>query len=170
MRICLLGLNISWHTRRRGATTACSTRVAGVHWVCGVKPQHVGIVIIPKRHHQNHTRINRLLNLSQATLLQKVGAIFSLSNPICTKIICDCVMLLSIHRVRWMLNSFAILGVKLFHFSQLAMVSPISSDELGRDGDWLRAVNLEVRTRAKKNSCCPSGKTACHTHSCHTDP
>jgi len=150
MSICLLGFHISSHARSGGAGATVSTRIAGIHWVCGVQPQHVGKVIIPKRHHQNNTRINGLLNVSKPTLVQEVGAILSLSNPIFAVVICDCVMLVAVHGVRWMLNSFAILGVKLFDFSQLANISAISSDKLGRDSDWLCAVDLEVGTRAKK--------------------
>jgi hypothetical protein len=144
MRICLLGFNISMHTRRGGTRTTGSTRITGIYWVCGVQPQHVGIVIIPKGHHQDNTRINCFLNLSQTSLVQEVGAILGLSHPIRTIIICDRLVLFAIHSVRWMLNSFPILGVELFHLSELAVISAISRDELGGDGDWLCAVNLEV--------------------------
>jgi len=107
-------------------------------------------VIIPERHHKYHTGINGLLDGAQPTFLFEIGAILSGRNPIIAKVVCDGVVRVAIDVVHWVLDSLAILSVKLLHLDKLPMVTAVICDELCCDLDWLCAVDLEVRTWAKE--------------------
>jgi len=88
--------------------------------------------------------IHGLLHGTETTLLEEVGAILSLCDPIFAEIISDGVVLIAIHRVRRVLNPFPVLGVELLDLRQLAGVSAIVGDELSRHSDWLRRVHLKI--------------------------
>merc|ERR1712087_618340 len=116
----------------------------------GFQPEHVGIVVIPERHHQDNTCINCLLDLAETTLLEEIGAVLGFCNPVFAEVIGDAVMLISIDSVAWVLDFFAILSVELFDLHELARICAIIGDELRGHGDWLGGINLEFRARTKE--------------------
>merc|ERR1712232_403521 len=135
--VSLIHLNICRHTRVSAASATVCTWVGGAHWVSGVQPEHVCIVIIPQGHDKNHTCINGLLDGIQASLLQEVCAVLRDRNPITAEVISDCVVLFSVDAIARVLDGLAVLLVELLHLHQLAMISAIVGDELCGDGDRL---------------------------------
>jgi len=134
----------------RCAVSTEGARVGGIHRVSGVQPQHVGIVIIPERHHEHHTSIDGLLDGAQPALLLKIRAILCGRNPVVAEIIRDGVMVVAIDFVSWVFDGLSILSVELLHLNKLAMVTAIICDELRGNLHRLGAVNLEIRTWAKE--------------------
>jgi len=126
--ICLLGFHISWNARSGWTCATFCTWITGVHRIGGIKPQHVGIVIIPQGHHKNNTCIDGLLNGTETTLLLEICAVLRLGHPIFAVIVCDGIVLVAIDRVGRMFNGFAILSVELLHFLELASVRAICGD------------------------------------------
>merc|ERR1711953_1421216 len=141
----MLRLNVSRNTRIRTTSSSGSTRIGGINWVGRVQPQHIGIVVIPKRHHQDNTGINCFLHGTKATLLKEIGSVLCLSHPVLAVIISDSLVLVSIHGVAGMLNGLTILRVKLLYFHKLTVVCAVIRDELGCHSDRLRRINLELR-------------------------
>jgi len=107
-------------------------------------------MIVPQGHHKNHSSFQSFVNGVHATLLQEIGAILRLCNPILAEFCCDTVMLVTIHSVHRMFNGLTILMVNLLHLNELARVSVVLCDELCCDLNRLGGVNLEVGTRTKK--------------------
>jgi len=107
-------------------------------------------MIVPQGHHKNHSSFQSFVNGVHATLLQEIGAILRLCNPILAEFCCDTVMLVTIHSVHRMFNGLTILMVKLLHLLELARVGVVLCDELCCDLNRLGGVNLEVGTRTKK--------------------
>merc|ERR1712087_209980 len=167
--ISLLLLDICWDTRVSAASASGSTWISGVNRVRGIQPEHVGIVVIPERHHQDNSCINCLLDLTETTLLEEIGAVLRLCNPVFAEVIGDAVMLISIDSVAWMLDFLAILRVELFDLHELARICAIIGDELRGHGDWLGGINLEF-SQDQRSSCCQGGKTGGRNRSCRTDP
>merc|ERR1739848_566226 len=125
MSISLISLHIGRVTCVSSTVTAHGAWVRGAHWVSAVQPKHVCIVVIPQRHHENHACVNGLLHGVQAALLQKIGAILGGCNPVSAKVVSDGVVSLSVDSVRWVLNSLAILLVKLPQLRELAVIGAI---------------------------------------------
>jgi len=145
---------IPLHVFRRASVDAARTTVRAwlraVGGVGAVQPEHVGIVVIPQRHDENHASIDGLLHGIQASLLQEIRAILGNGNPVCAEVVSDGVVLLSVDRVRWVLNGPAILLVELLHLNKLTVVGAIVGDELRGHRDGLGAVNLEVGAWAEE--------------------
>merc|ERR1719152_40489 len=168
--ICQILFDISWHTTGDRTRTSAHPRLMAVsiHWVGGVQPKHVGIMVIPERHDQNTTLLKDGVNSLHATLFQEIGAILGVSNPISAELVRDGVVFVAIDRVHWMLNGLAILSVKLFHFHNCSLISAIVSDELSGHCDWLGAVNCEIFANTPEFFSPSNGMAGCHNHSCHT--
>jgi len=94
-------------------------------------------MIIPERHHKDHSFLKGTLNGTHASLVKEIGAILGLSNPITAEIISDGVVLVAVDRVHGMFNGLAILGVELLHLLEFAIVCTILSDKLSGDSHWL---------------------------------
>jgi hypothetical protein len=107
-------------------------------------------MVVPERHNENNSSFQSFINAAQATLLQKIGAILGLRNPILAEIFCDSVVLVATDSVHRMFNGLAILMVKLLHFFQLARVGVVLCDELRCDLNWLGSVNLKIGAWAKE--------------------
>jgi len=150
MGICLSRLHIRGLAGVSRAVSTQGTRVGGIHRVSGIQPQHVGVVVIPERHHKHHSSIDGLLDGTQATLLLEIGAVLCGCNPVIAEIICDGVVVVAIDVVSWVFDGLAILSVELLYLNKLAMVAAIICDELCGDLDWLCAVDLEIRTWAEE--------------------
>merc|ERR1712087_622408 len=116
----------------------------------GFQPEHVGIVVIPEKHHQDNTCINCLLDLAETVLLEEIGAVLRLCNPVFAEVIGDAVMLISINSVAWVLDFLAILSVELFDLHELARICAIIGDELRGHSDWLGGINVEFEPGPKK--------------------
>lgn len=69
------GLNGCWDTRSGRAGTACRALHGRADRVGGVEPEHVGVVVIPQRHDEDHTSGERLAHGSQAAFALEVGLI-----------------------------------------------------------------------------------------------
>jgi len=54
----LFRLHISGNSGCRRACTTLCARIGRIHRVCGIQPQHVGIVVIPQGHYKNDASIN----------------------------------------------------------------------------------------------------------------
>merc|ERR1712088_617280 len=78
-----------------------------------------------------------LLDLAETTLLEEIGAILRLCNPVFAEVIGDAVVLISIDSVAWVLDFLAILCVELFPLHELARVCAIIGDELRGHSNWL---------------------------------
>jgi len=142
--ISVVFFNVSWNTGGCGARTAMATRLLAIGGVSGIQPEHVGIMVIPQRHHEHHTLLEGLVNGSHASLLKEIAPILRKCNPILAECISDSVVFVSVNGVFGMLNGPAILRIDLLHFRQLAAVGVVLSDELGGDGHWLGGVNGEA--------------------------
>merc|ERR1712070_978472 len=59
---CLVNLHIFWGTGVSAAWTTVRARLAAVHRVSGVQPEHVCVVVIPQRHDKHNTCVDGLLH------------------------------------------------------------------------------------------------------------
>merc|ERR1712048_1364875 len=105
----------------------------GINGEGGVQPEHVCIVIVPQRHHQNNTLLERLVDCIETSLLEVIGAILGLCHPVSAEIAGDGVVLLAIDSVHRMMDCLAILCVELLYLLEFSMVGAILSDELCGD-------------------------------------
>merc|ERR1712205_299181 len=109
--IGLICLHIVRRARLDAARATVRAWLLAVSGVGAVQPKHVGIVVIPQRHDENHASINGVLYGLQSALLQKVSAILSDRNPVCAEVVSDGIVALSVDCVRWVLNGPALLLV-----------------------------------------------------------
>lgn len=68
-------LNGCWHTRSRCAGTASGALRSRANRVGRVQPQHIGVVVVPQRHDEDHTRGQRLAHGRQPTFALEVSLI-----------------------------------------------------------------------------------------------
>lgn len=75
--IGMLSLNVGWDTRCRGAVSTHDTRLRGVfiEGVAAVQPQHVGGVVVPNAHNQNHAVVEGPAHSLEAALGSEVVSI-----------------------------------------------------------------------------------------------
>lgn len=132
------GLDVTGDTRGGGAGSTGSTLRGGADGVGRVEPEHVGVVVIPQRHDEDHTLGESLTHLGESTLVLEGGLVTKGSLLSVTVGIGDGVVAsdASLGRVR-VGDQLAVLDVVTADLGQHAA----GLDELGHDGEDLGGVD-----------------------------
>jgi len=144
--------DVRWLTGGSGARASWTTPISLVGWVSGVQPKHVGGVVVPDAHDENHTGVHGLTHLLETTLLLEI---FIVSKGVLDGIahfVGDGVKLFG-HFVNsrfWVLDDFVVLDVKSSDLDEVSLGGLVRSMELSDDGEWLGGVDLELSSWAEE--------------------
>lgn len=61
--------DVCWYTRGNGAGSTSLTQPSSGCWVGGVKPEHVGVVVVSEGHDKDHSTFESSSHVSQASLV-----------------------------------------------------------------------------------------------------
>jgi hypothetical protein len=132
----LLRLNIGGLARVGGAFTTGGTGGGRVGGVGRVEPEHVGFVIVPDGHDQNHTLGHRLVHGYVAVLGLEVVGITKDSLLLVAELSSDGGEGVNASNVGWgVLVDDAVLDVEAADLGEGTSVGTVSGDELGHDGE-----------------------------------
>lgn len=114
-----------------------STRQIAVDWVLGVKPEHVGLVIIPEGHDENHAAVERVRHLLHATLSLVVIGVPEDALDILAHLVIDALVLLrlALDSSLGVRNQLAVLSKQALDFDDISVRSAVLSKELGNNGE-----------------------------------
>lgn len=135
-----LGLDIGGNARVSAASTASGAGAGLVGRVGGVEPEHVGVVVIPDGHDENHTLGESLAHLRKTALLSK-NVLIAESLLLGGTVVCGDGVALDAGDVRLGVGKdLAVLDVEALDIGKGAA----GLDELRDDGDLLGGVDGEL--------------------------
>jgi hypothetical protein len=137
--ISMLAFHIRRGTRGSLAATTTAAQISVgvlVSGVRGVKPEHVGVVVIPQRHDEDHTLGKSLGHVSLATLVLVSVGVLEYGLLLVAELGCDGVAVDTRNRGRGLSNGLAALDVEALDLHVVA-----AADELSDNGELLRCVD-----------------------------
>lgn len=119
------------------ARATLGTRQRAVDWVLRVKPEHVGLVIIPEGHDENHSAVERVRHLLHATLGLVVIGVLEDALNILAHLIVDALVLLrlALNSCLGVRNQLAVLHKQALDFDNVSVRSAVLGMELGNNGE-----------------------------------
>jgi hypothetical protein len=135
----MVGLNIRGSTRRCFAASTTRSQVGLgilVSGVCGVEPEHVGVVIVPKRHDEYHTLSESLGHVRLSTLVFVGVCVLEGCLLLIAELGCDGVTVDTGNRGSGLRNGLSALDIEA-----LDLHSVTSANELSNDSELLRGVH-----------------------------
>ena len=127
-----------------GATADTGDGGVLVQGIVRIQPQHVGLLIIPKRHHQHHTPVQSLSHGLQATLPSEVVDVPKGRLHVRADLVGDRIARHPGQRHVGVRDDFAILHIESADVDEVPIICVALSDELGDNGHLLPGVQLKV--------------------------
>lgn len=148
----MLALDIRWLTGGSGARASWATPGSLIGWVGGVQPEHVGGVVVPDAHDENHTAVHGFAHLLEATLLLEIFLVSEGFLESFAHLVGDGVELFGhgVNGALWVLDDFRVLDVKSPDLNEVSSGGLVGSVELGDNGEWLAGVDLELSSNAEE--------------------
>ena len=107
---------------------------------------HVGIIVIPQRHDENHAAVREgIAHGLDTTLFRKVVGVAEDGLLVLAEVIVDCVAADTCDVACRLIEDLATLNVLATDLDKVAAVSVIGGDKLGHNGERLRGVDRLAR-------------------------
>lgn len=141
-RIWVVLLDGCWDTNLGVARSASISETGSANWVGRVEPFHVGCVIVPDGHGEDHRRLKSLVEPGHATLGLEVVVIAESGLLLRAEVVGDLVGCSNASDVaHGVLDNLAVLDVEALDACERTGVGSAGGDELGHHGELLRGIN-----------------------------